>query len=49
MRSHHFLHCFDQTFMNFEPTASDAERARLAETRTARAFILIGQVLGMFD
>lgn len=47
--AHHFLRLFDKTFAAFEPTASDAEIARLAETRTARAFMLLGRVAGTFD
>jgi len=46
---HHFLRTFDKTFAIFEPQASDAEIAELAETRTARAFMLFGRVTGTFD
>jgi hypothetical protein len=46
---HHFLRSFDKTFAAFEPNASDAELALLAETRTARAFMLFGRVIGVFD
>jgi hypothetical protein len=46
---HHFLRHFDRTFMEFEKTASDEEIARLADTRTARAFMLLGRVTGTFD
>jgi hypothetical protein len=46
---HHFLRHFDRTFMEFERHASDEEIARLAETRTARAFMLLGRVTGTFD
>jgi hypothetical protein len=46
---HHFLRSFDRTFAAFEPNASDAELALLAETRTARAFMLFGRVIGVFD
>lgn len=46
--AHHFLRLFDKTFARFEPTATDAEIARLAETRTARAFMLLGRVAGTF-
>lgn len=46
---HHFLRHFDRTFMEFEKHASDAEIARLAETRTSRAFMLLGRVTGTFD
>jgi hypothetical protein len=47
--AHHFLRHFDRTFMEFERHASDEEIARLAETRTARAFMLLGRVTGTFD
>jgi hypothetical protein len=47
--AHHFLRHFDRTFMEFERHASDEEIARLSETRTARAFMLLGRVTGTFD
>jgi hypothetical protein len=47
--AHHFLRHFDRTFMEFETHASDEEIARLADTRTARAFMLLGRVTGTFD
>jgi hypothetical protein len=47
--AHHFLRRFDQTFAAFEKTANDSEIAALAETRTARAFMLLGRVAGTFD
>ena len=47
--SHHFLRLFDKTFAEFEQRASDGEIAALAETRTARAFMLLGRVAGTFD
>ncbi|MDJ1006514.1 MAG: hypothetical protein QNJ13_01710 [Paracoccaceae bacterium] len=47
--AHHFLRSFDQTLVRIEPEATDAELARLSETRSARAFMLIGRVTGMFD
>ncbi|XDA99308.1 hypothetical protein AB1M95_05210 [Sulfitobacter sp. LCG007] len=46
---HHFLRRFDKTFAEFEMTATDGEIAALAETRTARAFMLLGRVAGTFD
>jgi len=46
---HHFLRQFDQTFAGLEGKISDAEIAALAETRTARAFMLLGRVTGTFD
>lgn len=47
--AHHFLRQFDKTFAEFEHNASDQEVAELAETRTARAFMLLGRVTGIFD
>ena len=46
---HHFLRTFDRTFQEFEKNATDAELADLADTRTARAFMLFGRVTGTFD
>jgi hypothetical protein len=47
--AHHFLRQFDKTFVEFEANATDQEVAELAETRTARAFMLLGRVTGTFD
>ena len=47
--AHHFLRTFDRTFVAFEKLASDADLADLADTRTARAFMLFGRVTGTFD
>ena len=47
--AHHFLRQFDKTFAEFEKNATDSEIADLAETRTARAFMLLGRVTGIFD
>jgi hypothetical protein len=47
--AHHFLRNFDRVVSAFVPGASDADIAALAETRTARAFMLIGRVSGTFD
>lgn len=47
--AHHFLRQFDRTVTEFEKNASDAEITALAETRTARAFMLLGRVTGIFD
>ncbi|WP_209506601.1 MULTISPECIES: hypothetical protein [unclassified Ruegeria] len=47
--AHHFLRRFDKMMAEFEPTASDAELSALGETRTARAFMLLGRVAGTFD
>lgn len=47
--AHHFLRQFDRTLVNFEPNATDEEIIQMANTRTARAFMLIGRVAGTFD
>ncbi len=47
--AHHFLRKFDKTFAEVEPRLSDTEIAALSETRTARAFMLLGRVSGTFD
>ncbi|MBT0958037.1 hypothetical protein IV417_11625 [Alphaproteobacteria bacterium KMM 3653] len=46
---HHFLRKFDHTFASFEKSASDADITAVVETRTARAFMLLGRVSGTFD
>jgi hypothetical protein len=47
--AHHFLRKFDQMLVKFEEHASDEDIADLSETRTARAFMLLGRVTGAFD
>jgi hypothetical protein len=47
--THHFMRQFDRVFVGFEARADDTAIAALAETRTARAFMLIGRVIGLFD
>ncbi len=47
--AHHFLRQFDRSFQAFEKTATDQDIAELADTRTARAFMLFGRVTGVFD
>lgn len=47
--AHHFLRTFDRTFQDFEKNAADAELVELSDTRTARAFMLMGRVAGVFD
>lgn len=46
---HHFLRLFDKMLTAFEPDASDEEIIALSDTRTARAFMLMGRVTGAFD
>lgn len=45
----HFLRVFDRIVQEFAPNASDAELLALADTRTARAFMLVGRAAGIFD
>ncbi len=47
--AHHFLRSFDRIFQEFEKAASDSELSDLAETRTAKAFMLLGRMTGIFD
>ena len=47
--AHHFLRRFDRMLAEFAESASDNEIADLSDTRTARAFMLLGRVTGMFD
>lgn len=46
---HHFLRQFDRVLADCEPLLSDPELAGLSDTRTARAFMLLGRVTGIFD
>ena len=46
--AHQFLRRFDEMLLAFEPRATDAELIRLSDTRTARAFMLLGRVTGTF-
>ena len=45
----HFLRAFDKTFSGMCDHLSDKEISALADTRTARAFRLLGKVEGLFD
>lgn len=47
--AHHFLRLFDRNLAAIEPRARDADLRALAETRTARAFMLLGRAAGSFD
>jgi len=47
--AHHFLRLFDRTISDFAETASDAELSELSDTRTARAFMILGRVTGTFN
>lgn len=46
---HLFLREFDRVFATFEPTADDSQITALADTRSARAFMLLGRVSGVFS
>lgn len=47
--AHHFLRRFDKAVSAFAETATDADISLLSDTRTARAFMLLGRVAGTFD
>lgn len=47
--AHHFIRLFDKRFVAFEETARDVDIRALSETRTARAFMLLGRVAGTFN
>lgn len=47
--THNFLRRFDKMLQEFESDLSDAEISALTGTRTARAFMLLGRVNGIFD
>ena len=47
--AHHFLRRFDRMISEFAEGATDAELSDLSDTRTARAFMLLGRVAGTFD
>jgi hypothetical protein len=46
--THHFLRLFDKGFAKSEDTATEAEISALSETRTARAFMLLGRAARTF-
>ena len=45
----HFLRIFDQLVTKSEPRMTDTELTRMGDTRSARAFMLIGRAIGTFD
>ncbi len=45
---HHFLRTFDRSLSQSADGLSDQDMAALADTRTARAFMLLGRVAGIF-
>lgn len=46
---HHFLRAFDRCLGEFERSADESDLTNLGATRTARAFMLLGRVMGTFD
>ena len=46
---HHFLRRFDEMLVTFAEHATDTDLLELAETRTARAFMLLARTSGTFD
>lgn len=47
--AHHFLRQFDTVLTEFEQNATDHELVEMGETRSARAFMLLGRIAGTFD
>lgn len=47
--AHHFLRVFDKCLVRFEKEASDEELRGFGDTRTARAFMILGRTAGTFD
>ena len=47
--AHLFLREFDHMLSQFEPEADDTQITALSETRSARAFMLLGRVSGVFS
>lgn len=47
--AHHFLRTYDRVFQQLEKSATDSELVELSDTRTARAFMVVGRVAGVFD
>lgn len=47
--AHHFLRQFDRTFAAFADKAADEDIIRFSDTRTARAFMLLGRAMGIFS
>lgn len=47
--AHHFLRKFDRLFSEMAERLTDEEISMLADTRTARAFMLLGRVAGTFN
>ncbi len=46
---HHFLRRYDRLLSEIEPDLSDQYLAFLSDTRTARAFMLLGRSIGLIE
>lgn len=46
---HHFLRLYDRMISDFAETATDSDLTEFSNTRTSRAFMLLGRVTGTFD
>ena len=47
--AHHFLRRFDRMLAQVAPRIDDEALSILTETRSSRAFMLLGRSAGMFD
>ncbi len=47
--AHHFMRHFDRLLQHIEEDATDAELSAITNTRSAKAFMLLGRVAGIFD
>ncbi|MEO0753001.1 MAG: hypothetical protein AAFY25_14495 [Pseudomonadota bacterium] len=47
--AHHFLRLFDKMISDFADKATDTQLTEFSNTRTSRAFMLLGRVTGTFD
>jgi hypothetical protein len=47
--THHFLRQMDMLLTEFEKSAEDSELTEMSQTRSGRAFMLLGRVAGAFD
>ncbi|MEL7012671.1 MAG: hypothetical protein AAFO72_05265 [Pseudomonadota bacterium] len=47
--AHHFLRLFDKKISDFAERATDAQLTELSNTRSSRAFMLLGRITGTFD
>ena len=47
--AHHFLRLFDKMISDFADRATDGQLTELSNTRTSRAFMILGRITGTFD